>query len=250
MKVVVIFGSPRKKNSYLVTRAFEEELLKLGPVEFEYIFLNKLSLQPCIGCHNCLFYGKEKCPLPDSIQETLQSMLQADGLVFVSPVYVSQVTSLLKNFIDRFSFLSHRPRLYGQHAMAISTTGAIGLKNVLGYIEKVVSEWGIRSFTKLGLVTPPDRSRDDIVGDKRIRQAAGRFYKRLNGGWSPSLKQVIQFNAQKTFFSTLQAKKISPRDHEYYSALESRDYHVDVKISPFNKFIGRLISHAVRMKSG
>lgn len=251
MKLTVIFGSPRKKNSYLVTRAFEEELRKLGPVQFEYIFLNKLSLKPCIGCHNCLFYGKERCPLPDSVQETLESMLQADGLIFVSPVYVSQVTGLMKNFIDRFSFLSHRPQLYGQHAMAISTTGAVGLRDVLDYLEKVTTEWGIRSVTKLGLVTPPDRSRDDIAGDKCIRRAAGRFYRHLrDSNWSPSLKQVIQFNAQKAFFTNGQVKQISPRDHEYYAALKSQDYHVEVRINPFKKLVGRLVSFAVRMKSG
>lgn len=251
MKATVIFGSPRKKNSYLVTRTLEAELRKLGPVQFEYIFLKDLDLATCIGCHRCLFHGEEECPLPDSVQETLQTMLQADGLIFVSPVYVSQVTGLMKNFIDRFSFLSHRPGLQGQHAMAVSTTGVVGLGDVLDYLEKVASEWGTRSVTKLGLATPPDRSSDDIAEDRRIGKAAGRFHRRLTGSsWSPSLGQVVQFNAQKTFFTTGQAEEISPRDHEYYSKLESRDYHVDVRINPFKKLIGRLVSIAVRMRSG
>lgn len=59
MKILVIFGSPRKKNSYLVIKALETEMQKLGEIEFEYIFLKDLSLATCIGCHSCLFMEKK-----------------------------------------------------------------------------------------------------------------------------------------------------------------------------------------------
>ena len=38
-----------------------------------------------------------------------EEMLNADGLIFVSPVYAHQVTALMKNFIDRFAYVLHRP---------------------------------------------------------------------------------------------------------------------------------------------
>lgn len=250
MKIVVIAGSPRKKNSYLLTKALERELKKLCEAEFEYVFLKDLSLATCQGCHACLFHGVDRCPLPDSIQETLDSMLNAHGIIFVSPVYVSQVTGLMKNFIDRFSFLCHRPGLYRQHALAISTTGVMGLKGVLNYLEEVASTWGIRSVTKLGMVTPPDISEEKIKGNSSIEKAAKKFHKRLtSSSWEPSLKQVIQFNAQKTFLTTPQAKRISPEDYRYYLPLKDKEYHTDVRINPFKKLIGKLVALAVRARS-
>ncbi len=203
------------------------------------------------GCHACLFHGVERCPLPDSISETLETILSADGIIFVSPVYVSQVTGLMKNFIDRFSFLCHRPGLHRQHAMAISTTGVMGLKGVLNYLEEVASTWGIPSVTKLGMVTPPDISEEEIKGNNDIEKAAKKYHRRLTSSrWEPSLKQVIQFNAQKTFLTTPKAKRFSPEDYRYYLPLKDRDYHIDVRINPFKKLIGKLVALAVKARSG
>lgn len=250
MRIVVIAGSPRKKNSLMLTKALERELKKLCEADFQYVFLHELSLATCAGCHACLFHGVDRCPLPDSIGETLEAMLSADGIIFVSPVYVSQVTGLMKNFIDRFSFLCHRPGLYRQHALAISTTGVIGLKGVLNYLEEVASTWGIRSVTKLGMVTPPDISEEKIKGNSRVEKAARKFHKRLtSSSWEPSLKQVIQFNAQKTFLTTPQAKRISPEDYRYYLPLKDRDYHTEVSMNPFKKLTGKLVSLAVKARS-
>lgn len=250
MKITVIFGSPRKKNSWLLTRAFEDELKKLCDAEFQYIFLSELSLATCVGCHACLFHGVEKCPLPDSIRDTLESMVLADGIVFVSPVYVSQVTGLMKNFIDRFSFLCHRPGLHGQHAMVISTTGVMGLRGVLKYMGDVASTWGIRSVTRLGMVTPPDITEEAIRGNGKAAGAAKKFHRKLeSSSWQPSLGQVVQFHAQKTFLSTPKAEKVSPKDYAYYLPLKDSDYHTDVRLNPFKKLVGKLVALAVKARS-
>ena len=250
MKITVIFGSPRKKNSWLLTRAFEEEMKKLCDAEFEYVFLSDLSLATCVGCHACLFHGVDKCPLPDSIRDTLEAMVLADGIVFVSPVYVSQVTGLMKNFIDRFSFLCHRPGLHGQHGMVISTTGVMGLKGVLKYMGDVAASWGIRSVTRLGMATPPDISEEDIRNSTKTAKAAGKFLKKLeSSSWQPSLGQVVQFYAQKTFLTTPWAKEISPKDYEYYLPLKDSDYHTNVKLNPFKKLVGKLVALAVKARS-
>jgi NAD(P)H-dependent FMN reductase len=250
MKVLVIFGSPRKKNSYFVTKALETELKKLGEVEFEYLFLKDIDLATCIGCHNCLFFGESKCPLPDNVNNVLEKMLTSNGLIFVSPVYVSHVTGLMKNFIDRFSFLCHRPQLFRQDLLVISTTGIMGLKDVLNYMESVSQTWGARSVTKLGIVTPPDKTAEEITNDPQIRQAALRFYKKLNkAAWSPSLKQVIQFQAQKTFLTSAQASKFSPKDYEHYKKLQDKSFNVPAKITLWKRVIGKIVSLIVKLSS-
>ena len=60
-----------------------------------------------------------------------EEMLNADGLIFVSPVYAHQVTALMKNFIDRFAYVLHRPCFLDKAALIISTTELTGLEDVL-----------------------------------------------------------------------------------------------------------------------
>ncbi|KQC12849.1 MAG: hypothetical protein APR63_01830 [Desulfuromonas sp. SDB] len=239
MNIVVIFGSPRKKNSFILTEAFERELKKLGDFNFEYFFLNEINLKTCIGCHQCLFRGEENCPLKDDREMLTEKMLTSQGIVFVSPVYVSQVTSLMKNFIDRMAFLCHRPQLYYQHAMVISTTGVMDLKKVLKYLTEVAFMWGIRSATTLGIVTPPDKKKEEIENDKKIEKAARKFYKKLTSQkWSPSINQLIQFRVIKVFLASKVTKDISPKDYQHYTKLKDQSYHIPVKMNFFKHLIG------------
>jgi len=248
MKIVVIFGSPRKKNSYLVTKQFETEMQKLSEFEFEYVFLKQADLEQCVGCHNCLFYGDDKCPFEDKRTDILQKMLEAEGLIFVSPVYVAQVTALMKNFIDRFSFLCHRPALFDQDVMVISTTGVMNLKDVLKYLKDVAFVWGAKSVTTLGLVTPPIKTDEEIKQDKKIKKAAEKFYKKLNTKkLSPRLSQVIQFKAQRTFLGSELTKDVSPKDYEHYAKLQNKSYYVPAKINYFKKTCGWIIEQFVKM---
>ncbi|MBS3740680.1 MAG: flavodoxin family protein [Candidatus Cloacimonetes bacterium] len=248
MKIVVIFGSPRKKNSYLVTKQFETEMKKLADFEFEYIFLKQADIKQCIGCHNCLFYGEEKCPFPDVRENILQKLLTADGLIFVSPVYVAQVTAIMKNFIDRLSFLCHRPALFDQDVMVISTTGVMNLKDVLKYLKDVAYIWGAKTVTTFGLVTPPDKSETEIKQDIKIKEAVEIFYKNLNTkNLTPALSQVIQFKAQRTFLGSELTKEVSPKDYEHYSKLQNKSYYVPAKINFFKRTCGWLVEQFVKL---
>jgi multimeric flavodoxin WrbA len=62
-------------------------------------------------------------------------MLVSDGVIFVSPAYCQNVTALMKNFVDRFAYIFHRPRFFNQKALIISTTCGAGLKETLNYLE-------------------------------------------------------------------------------------------------------------------
>jgi multimeric flavodoxin WrbA len=104
---------------------------QLGGVEFDYLFLMDADLQPCRGCFACLSKGEQFCPLLDDRESIVQRMLDSDGVILVSPVYVLNVTALMKNFIDRLAYICHRPLFFRQHAMVLSTTGGVGLRPVL-----------------------------------------------------------------------------------------------------------------------
>ena len=117
MKILAIMGSPRKGNTYRAVQRIEENMKAMGEVEFEYLWLKDAGLADCKGCTVCFLKGEQRCPLKDGRKAIEQKMLSVDGVIFASPNYASNVSGLMKTFIDRFAYAGHRPRFYGQYAL-------------------------------------------------------------------------------------------------------------------------------------
>ena len=115
MKLVLINSSGRTGgNTARVLTLFEESLAagaKKNGVELELLRVNlaQLSLLPCLGCRACFDRGEENCPRKDGLLTLRDQMLDADGYVFASPVYVEDVNGAMKTLIDRLAFVCHRP---------------------------------------------------------------------------------------------------------------------------------------------
>ncbi len=68
--------------------------------ETELILLREKKIEFCDGCHICKG-GSRKCSISDDMDEIRSKLLEADSIIFGSPIYYDGVTGLLKNFIDR-----------------------------------------------------------------------------------------------------------------------------------------------------
>ena len=121
MKVLVVMGSPRKGNTYRAAERICELMEVHGPVEFEYLWLRDANLLPCRGCAVCVAKGEEHCPNRDDLQAIVQRMDEADGVVLASPVYSWAVSGQFKVFVDRLSYIMHRPRFHGKQALVLAT---------------------------------------------------------------------------------------------------------------------------------
>ncbi|MCB2356993.1 flavodoxin family protein [Clostridium estertheticum] len=111
MKVYAINGSPRKNNNTatLLQKALDgvKESANGKEIETEIINLYDLNYTGCKGCFACkrlggVSYGK--CAVKDDIQEVLEKVSQADGIVFGSPIYFGTITGQLQSFIERLIF--------------------------------------------------------------------------------------------------------------------------------------------------
>lgn len=257
MKILAIIGSPRKGNSYKITQQVESEMKKLdNDVSFEYIFLSDMDIQPCKGCFLCLSKGEEFCPLKDDRDAIAEKMLNSDGFILVSPVYVMHVTGLMKNFIDRMAYVCHRPAFFNQHAMAISTTGALGLKDVLNYLADVARVWMANSVVKLGLESPPHKANAmnlDQTVDKKVVKSAKTFYENIKfqKHRSPSLMQVIQFRAQQAIFTLPDSQEKTPlsADYRFYQKLSGKKFYVDRNVNMYKNMIGWIVGKIVAWQS-
>jgi multimeric flavodoxin WrbA len=184
MKVLVIMGSPRKGNTYRACARIEEAMKSYGDFTFEYLLLKDADLAQCTGCFVCLLRSEENCPRKDDAPAIEQKMHDADGVIFASPVYGMNVSGLMKVFVDRFSYIFHRPRLFEKKALLLTTTGALGQKDVLKYLDLVAGIWGFEVVDRVGLVTPPGDLPANLRKeyDERLVTAAKRFYDAISDG--------------------------------------------------------------------
>ncbi len=97
--VIILSASPRKggNSDYLCDQ------FMLGAQEaghsVEKIFLRAEKINYCMGCGNCIDTGK--CIQKDSMNDILEKMVNADVLVFSTPVYFYAMSGQLKTLIDR-----------------------------------------------------------------------------------------------------------------------------------------------------
>ena len=191
MKLVLINGSPRKGNTYHTAKLFLKEMSKYGEINCTEYFLPQDLPEFCIGCSNCFFKGEDKCPHAKFTIPILNSMLEADALIFTSPVFVWQPTGAMKNFLDHFGhlFFVHRAReeMFSKKAFILSTSNGI-LKNLaLRPIKTNLKIWGVNRVYSQGFVANGSSHTWDTMKKKRkekiektIKRNAKKFYHEVN----------------------------------------------------------------------
>ena len=107
MKVITFNGSPRKEdNTYQSIQIVFDELKK-EDIETELIQLGGKKIRGCTACYKCSENKDKKCVIKDDeLNDYIEKMLTADGIIIGSPVYFSNVTSEVKALIDRAGFVS------------------------------------------------------------------------------------------------------------------------------------------------
>lgn len=99
-----INGSNRKKNSYRFLKDLMEKDDKL-------ISLSEKNIKYCLGCNSCIKKLPNYCVLKDDMKELYDSILEADKIIIMSPIYMNHVTGILKNVIDRLNPFSNHELL-------------------------------------------------------------------------------------------------------------------------------------------
>lgn len=100
MNVYVVVGAKKNGNTDKIVGQFVLGALSAGhKVEIDYLFMKK-NLHGCIDCQSCKHNGGV-CVWKDDVPEMIEKLLNADVLVFASPVYFFSISSQLKQFMDR-----------------------------------------------------------------------------------------------------------------------------------------------------
>jgi multimeric flavodoxin WrbA len=131
MKVVAFNGSARKdgNTAILVNAVFKE--LKKAKIETELVQLAGKKISGCIACGKCFENKDKRCVVAnDILNECIEKMLEADGIILASPTYFADVSTNMKALIERSGFVARANsdmfrRKVGASVVAARRGGAI-----------------------------------------------------------------------------------------------------------------------------
>jgi multimeric flavodoxin WrbA len=163
MKTVAFNGSPKKEgNTFHAIKMVTDELEKAG-IATEIIHVGNKAIRGCIACGQCRNFKNEQCVLlDDEVNEWIQLMKQADGILLGSPVHYAAIGGTMKSFLDRAFYvagangglLRHK---VGASVVAVRRSGGLPtfnqLNNFLCYAEMLMptsNYWNVIHGTSPG----------------------------------------------------------------------------------------------------
>ena len=125
MKVVAFNGSPRKGGNCEQALNFMGEVFNNNGIDFEIVQVGNKMIRGCLACYHCLQTGSSYCVQKDDVNEWIDKMLEADGIILASPVYYGGISGTMKCFLDR-AFLAAGHKLHHKVGASIVTAGPSG----------------------------------------------------------------------------------------------------------------------------
>lgn len=176
MKVVAFNGSPRKEgNTATLIKYVFEELEKEG-IETELVNIGGKRTIGCTACMKCFQNKDQKCIFDDDfVNNCIQKMIDADGIILASPTYFTDITTEMKALIDRAGFVSKAngdllKRKVGASVVAVRRAGslhAFATMNNFFTISQMIIPGS--SYWNMGIGGAPGEVQKDEEGIRTMR---------------------------------------------------------------------------------
>jgi multimeric flavodoxin WrbA len=176
MKVIAINGSPNAKgNTYYSLEQVGEALTTEG-IEFETIHIGNKIIRGCLACGGCGKNQNERCVIAnDELNDCIQKLKEADGILLGSPVHFSGIAGTMKSFLDRAFYvtsvngglLRHK---VGASVVAVRRSGGVAtfdaLNHYINYAEMIMPA---SNYWNVIHGTAPAEVKDDDEGQQILR---------------------------------------------------------------------------------
>ncbi len=169
MRLVAFNGSPRKGgNTHVMLRELFKPLEEEG-IECEEIRIGGKLVRGCVACGKCREHPGRCAQTDDPMNDWIERMLAADGVVLASPTYFANVTTEMKALIDRAGYTCVAKKLLarkvGAPVAVARRGGAIQVYNALmaffGINEMIVP---MSSYWNMGYGLEPGTIVNDVEG--------------------------------------------------------------------------------------
>ncbi len=176
MKVVAFNGSPREDGNthYLINNVLE--ILQQEGVETELIQLGGHKIKGCLACMKCFENKDKQCNTKnDIVNECIEKMVEADGIIIGSPTYFANVSTEVKALIDRAGLVSiandHMlKRKVGAAVVAVRRAGATNVFDAINkffFISQVIVPGSV--YWNMGFGLNKEEVKDDDEGINIMR---------------------------------------------------------------------------------
>lgn len=145
MNVVAINGSPHEHGNTFAAISAVCEQLTAEDIPCEIIHIGNKPIRGCTACGLCGKNRNGTCVLPDDgVNDCVQKIKDADGLILGSPVYYSAIAGTMKCFLDRAFYVAGANGGLFRHKVGVSVVadrraGAVPtynqLNNYINYAE-------------------------------------------------------------------------------------------------------------------
>jgi hypothetical protein len=158
-------------------------------------------------------------------------MAEADGIIISSPVYVNDVTGIVKNWIDRLAFVNHRPEFAGKCAYLVTTVGDGPTRHALRTLNLAMSQWGFYIVGQAGFKTGALMDKKELKAhyeQKAARIARGLFYAIQERRFTkPSFISLMTFKVQQRYWQRTVGESI---DYAYWKSRGWTEPHCEFYI--------------------
>ncbi len=129
VKVLGIVCSPRQGgNTEILVKAALDAAHEAG-AEIQLFLVAGKKIAPCDGCGACLNSGT--CHIKDNMQDLYRQLEEADGVIFGTPVYFTNVSAQAKIVMDRTHAMLKERKLRGKVAAGVVAARRVGAGQVL-----------------------------------------------------------------------------------------------------------------------
>jgi multimeric flavodoxin WrbA len=251
MEILAINGSYRKNgNTAQIIEMVSAQMQAIANEKGDYLEFNTLNLgrselQFCRGCRACFDLGEQHCPLQDDLRTINKRMEAANGLILASPVYVNDVSGIIKNWIDRMAFLCHRPAFTGKPAFILTTVGLGPTRHAERTLSYALTSWGFtvvgEDGFKMGARMPKVQVKTQF--QSRTEKIAGNLYLALQKPPIPSFLSLMTFRIQQEYWWHQSADESI--DHQYWKTQgwtrPEQDYYISHQASKGKIALARLV---------
>jgi multimeric flavodoxin WrbA len=176
MKVIAFNGSSRKEGNTAILLNLVLDELKAEGIETEIYSLAGKPIQGCIACFKCFEKKNQRCAVDkDIVNECIQKMIEADGILLGSPTYFADVSASMKALIERCGMVAGANnkmyrRKVGAAVVAVRRAGAIHVFNSLNYFF-TINEMIIpgSSYWNIGIGRQPGEVNNDAEGVQTMK---------------------------------------------------------------------------------
>ena len=173
MKVIGFNGSPHQNgNTYGSLMLVGEELQREG-IDFELVQIGNKAIRGCLACNGCIKNKDERCVIAsDEVNECIQKIKDADGMLLGSPVHFAGIGGTMKSFLDRIFYVAAGLLRYkvGAAVVAVRRSGGAAtfdaLNHYINYAEMIMpgsNYWNVIHGTV------PGEFKQDLEGQQIMR---------------------------------------------------------------------------------